>query len=878
MMRNELSLVVSVVLLAAVGACSSPRATRCGNGRVCPANTRCDVANDRCIGPLEEQACDGHEQEDACDVGGVPGRCDHGACRLLFCGDGERTGIEQCDGADLGKATCSSLGYYGQAGAGLACKPDCTFDESACTGKCGDGVINGPSGAERCDGKDLGGADCQTLGYYAAAGLACSASCTFDLTACKGTCGDGVVDGTEACDGAPPAGKSCVDYGFDRGLLACSNLCGPALEGCRSFGWSLLSPAKQPVSRVWAAGPDDVFAIDESGHSVVHWDGARWSLMSTGVEEPARLLALWGSRPDDLYVAGQSKGVGVIRRWNGKLWSSFGPDLTVPDGVFSPGGSYVADVWGTGPDDLFAVGGFIGPFAMRWNGTSWSKSWFPGLDPFPAFGRIWGSGSDDVYAVGGRGTIHWDGKDWAELSAPSTWKLLDVAGSGPGDVLATGLVIDGGPPTPVVARLEGTTWVPAPVGTSVTPSGLWAGEQSDVFMLGAKAAPADPSSLTFRWNGRSWDKLPLKAPGKLTFGATFPGGVIAAVGDGTLARWDYTNWSADGVMADGVWSSGPNEAVAVGAGGIFHWDGTGWFAMATTKPLVQKMAATWGTSPGDVWAVGESGTILHGDGTRWSAPAPGVPSVFLRAVWGASPTAVFVVGDGGTILRFDGQAWTAAAIPSGSASGLAGVWGSSAADVYAVGSNAAGQGVILHFDGAAWSLAYSSPAPLRSVWGSGPRDIYVGGDAGTLLHGDGVTWTKMVSRSTQAIFAVSGSGAADVFAAADDGLFHLRAGAWEEIALPSANRLRGLSVAPSRVFVVGTTPETHLDRNVSCVGPERICNDGWDNDCDGRADAADAACAGKVAEVCGNLADDDHDGKADCDDADCAVFPACKKR
>jgi hypothetical protein len=236
---------------------------------------------------------------------------------------------------------------------------------------------------------------------------------------------------------------------------------------------------------------------------------------------------------------------------------------------------------------------------------------------------------------------------------------------------------------------------------------------------------------------------------------------------------------------------------------------------------------------------------------------------------------VFAVGDGGTILRWDGHGWTAAS--SGVTADLMGVWGSgAAADVYAVGSSD-GKGVILRFDGAGWKTVYSGPARLRGVWGSGPGDIYAGGEGGTILHGDGVQWTPMESRTTQTIFALGGSGAADVFAAADEELLHLRDGAWERISLPAANRLRGISVTPSRVFVVGLMSEHHLDRNVSCVGPERICNDGWDNDCDGRADAADPACAGKVAEVCANLADDDHDGHTDCADPDCAGFPACKR-
>jgi hypothetical protein len=71
----------------------------------------------------------------------------------------------------------------------------------------------------------------------------------------------------------------------------------------------------------------------------------------------------------------------------------------------------------------------------------------------------------------------------------------------------------------------------------------------------------------------------------------------------------------------------------------------------------------------------------------------------------------------------------------------------------------------------------------------------------------------------------------------------------------------------------------HLDRNgVTCVGPEKNCSDGWDNDCDGLADGADPDCAGRAAEQCANLVDDDHNGLIDCADPGCANFPRCKHR
>jgi hypothetical protein len=48
------------------------------------------------------------------------------------CGDGiKRAGVEQCDGPDLGGATCQSIGGF--SGGTLACSSTCTFNTSGCT-------------------------------------------------------------------------------------------------------------------------------------------------------------------------------------------------------------------------------------------------------------------------------------------------------------------------------------------------------------------------------------------------------------------------------------------------------------------------------------------------------------------------------------------------------------------------------------------------------------------------------------------------------------------------------------------------------------------------------------------------------------------------
>ncbi len=93
------------------------------------------------------------------------------------CGDGVVEGVEQCDGANLAGQSCSSLGY---AGGALQCAGNCTFDTSQCS-NCGNGVIDS---GEQCDGANLAGQTCESLGFPGGT-LQCGADCQLDSSGCQ---------------------------------------------------------------------------------------------------------------------------------------------------------------------------------------------------------------------------------------------------------------------------------------------------------------------------------------------------------------------------------------------------------------------------------------------------------------------------------------------------------------------------------------------------------------------------------------------------------------------------------------------------------------------------------------------------------------------
>ncbi len=196
----------------------------CGNGVVEP-DEGCDdggtAPDDGCAADCAVEA--------GWDCSGSPS-----VCVIVRCGDGVAAGDEACDGADLRGQGCESLDYHGGA---LACREDCTLDLLSCeaAGRCGDGARQ--EGHEACDGADLGGATCESLGWNGGTGtsLSCEADCTFNETACEanGRCGDGVLQTPyEVCDGDLLPNTTCATAGSFTGTPTCGADCAFDLSGC----------------------------------------------------------------------------------------------------------------------------------------------------------------------------------------------------------------------------------------------------------------------------------------------------------------------------------------------------------------------------------------------------------------------------------------------------------------------------------------------------------------------------------------------------------------------------------------------------------------------------------------------------------------------
>lgn len=221
---------------------------------------------------------------------------------------------------------------------------------------------------------------------------------------------------------------------------------------------------------------------------------------------------------------------------------------------------------------------------------------------------------------------------------------------------------------------------------------------------------------------------------------------------GTAAEgtWAVEYTENDGALLS-VWGSAPDDVWAAGGqagrGLVLHYDGVDWQPVASGAPSL--LWWVYGFGRDDVYAVGERGLIQHYDGKTWRQIPSGTTKT-LYGLWGRSGEDVWIVGGvpGGAagdavLLRGNASGFHAVTdVPHGLLpEALFKVYGMPTDGLVAVGSN----GVVLRFDGEWKRHDVPMDGPLISLWGRGDGDLYaVGGNAqGVLLHYDGSAWSEV---------------------------------------------------------------------------------------------------------------------------------------
>jgi hypothetical protein len=239
--------------------------------------------------------------------------------------------------------------------------------------------------------------------------------------------------------------------------------------------WSAEALTDQPswsLRDVWGVSPTEVYVV--GGESILRYDGTRWTAML----DEAWMDAIWGASSSQVYGV-QTR---TVRHYDGTTWS----ETQIPRV-----GTHLMSLWGTSPNDIYAVGSFD-PI-MQYDGASWNS--ITELVPNLLVG-IWGTSSNDIHMVGNRrpesgSILHYDG---SELSVADVGAHLSaVWGTSSTDAYAVGW-------SGVILHWDGTDWTEMTSGTSVTLNGVWGTSPSDVYAVG-------DSGTILHYDGSGWGEM-----------------------------------------------------------------------------------------------------------------------------------------------------------------------------------------------------------------------------------------------------------------------------------------------------------------------------------------------------------------------------------
>jgi hypothetical protein len=376
---------------------------------------------------------------------------------------------------------------------------------------------------------------------------------------------------------------------------------------------------------VWGTGAYNVYAVGTNG-TICHINSnGSWSTV-TGLPSgltTTTFTAIGGSSATDIWVIGTG---GVTVHYNGTTWSLVTPVLgTNLLGVTSGSATSVAMVGSQGT-------------LLNYSGSAFVLSPQAGV---PIYG-IWGTDTNNVYASTVGAILHYNGNGWTSAYGGATDAFNAISGASSSEIFAVGSLGD-------ATIYNGTTWTEGNfVSTSI--NGVWVISPTLVYGCGnngelgyfngssyAQSTPASTTAnMTAVWGDGATNVYTVATNGSighLTSGSTF-----------TAMTSPTTNSlnAIHGLTGVDVWAAGNNGTVLQSLAGSTKW-------AAISSGTGANLHGVWDAGNGDVYVVGDAGTIQHYNGTEFLNMPSGV-STALRAVHGTSETHILVGGDNGVVL------------------------------------------------------------------------------------------------------------------------------------------------------------------------------------------------------------------------------------
>jgi hypothetical protein len=237
--------------------------------------------------------------------------------------------------------------------------------------------------------------------------------------------------------------------------------------------WTSTPSRGNGISGIEAIGNDDVWAVGNL--KIHHWDGTSWHNSPFEAPPSSRFSSfddVFALASNDVWAVGTYQDTNfhyltLAEHWDGKRWSYV--KTAAPAG----GDSELAAVSGSGPDDVWVVGGRIynsQTLAEHWDGTSWHRVHLPSNDGNNSL--LLGIATvspNDAWAVGWTQTEtsedalieHWDGSSWSIASAPTapgSAILQDVVGFSSHDLRGVGYYYGAKHPRALHEHYDGSSW------------------------------------------------------------------------------------------------------------------------------------------------------------------------------------------------------------------------------------------------------------------------------------------------------------------------------------------------------------------------------------------------------------------------------------